>query len=225
MAQSFQIILQAHEFFLIHFTNYQFNLPLTSGYSLMFPSMPLALKWPVRLFFSAAFCAVHCHSSVFLQKSLAFGRFIGWLWTCGPVDLAEHPNLSRRSFSSEPSCPQFYYVGDRICRCASAKEWTLPTCQKNRECNTPQERFPRLWNYLGWPAAVTACHSPVSWMALSTPTCGGQGFLYADHRCGRSFTAFKMVVIASLRSLGISSPNQNTEIPRDQLDDVKKTHV
>ena len=97
--------------------------------------------------------------------------------------------------------------------------------QKNRECNTPQERFPRLWNYLGWPAAVTACHSPVSWMALSTPTCGGQGFLYADHRCGRSFTAFKMVVIASLRSLGISSPNQNTEIPRDQLDDVKKTHV
>ena len=67
-----------------------------------------------------------------------------------------------------------------------------------------------------WADPLPSQHvtAQVSWMALSTPTCGGQGFLYADHRCGRSFTAFKMVVIASLRSLGISSPNQNTEIPK-----------
>lgn len=102
-------------------------------------------------------CLFAKESGVCLEGS-SVGR--GPSWTCGPCRTPK--SVTWIFFFRAILSTIIYnnYVGDRICRCASAKEWTLPTCQKNRECNTPQERFPRLWNYLGWPAAVTACHSP-----------------------------------------------------------------
>lgn len=104
---------------------------------------------------------------------------------------------------------------------SSAKEWTLPTCQKNRECNTPQERFPRLWNYLGWPAAVHVTAQYLEWHYWPQHV-GVKGF----------FTLIIAVEDPSRLSRWWSLPpwdhwaslhlNQNTEIPRDQLDEVKK---